>query len=120
VAVHRRERLSYHLRNNQNLAIVTCRQSAVSSWEHVFIASDIIDDSFVSNRTKERGYGLPLYLYPDEETAQQDAFSSTHRTVNLLPKIYSAICKAAGIDPADQAGPTKPSPLQGRGLGEGT
>ena len=105
VAVHRRERLNYHLRNKKNLAIVTCRQSAVASWEHIFIASDIIDDSFVSNRTKERGYGFPLYLYPAEEGAQQDAFAQAHRTVNLLPTLYGAICKAAEIHPGHRAKP---------------
>ena len=48
---------------------------------------------------------FPLYLYPDETPDQSDAFSSSHRTLNLDPKLYAAICKAAGIDPADQAGP---------------
>ncbi len=48
---------------------------------------------------------MPLYLYPDEETAQSDAFASKQRTLNLDPKLYAAICKAAGIDPADQARP---------------
>ena len=28
-----------------------------------------------------------------------------HRTLNLDPTLYAAICAAAGIDPADQAGP---------------
>jgi hypothetical protein len=117
VAVHRRERLSHHLRRQANIALVTCRQSAVDSWEHVFVAADIIDDSFVSNRTKERGYGLPLYLYPEPDTLDQTV------RLNLDPKLYAAICKAAGIDPADtdmaREGETEPSPLQGRGLGEG-
>lgn len=105
VAVHRRERLSAHLRRKTNMAIVTCRQSAVDSWEHVFVADDIVDDSYVSNRTKERGYGLPLYLYPNDGERQKDAFAPQHRTLNLDPKLYAAICAAAGIDPADQAGP---------------
>ena len=48
---------------------------------------------------------FPLYLYPDCDADQRDAFASTHRTLNLDPKLYAAICNAAGIDPADQAGP---------------
>ena len=48
---------------------------------------------------------IRLKGYPDEETAQSDAFASKHRILNLDPKLYAAICKAAGIDPADQAGP---------------
>ncbi|SMF75204.1 N-6 DNA Methylase [Allosphingosinicella indica] len=50
-------------------------------------------------------YNFPLYLYPDEATEQSDAFASQHRTLNLDPKLYATICKAAGIHPADQAGP---------------
>jgi hypothetical protein len=41
---------------------------------------------------------FPLY----EDVSQ--SMSSTQR-VNLDPKLYAAVCKAAGIDPADQAGP---------------
>lgn len=48
---------------------------------------------------------FPLYLYPDEHAEQADVFAQQHRTLNLDPKLYAAICKAAGINPADQAGP---------------
>ncbi|WP_205007894.1 type ISP restriction/modification enzyme [Sphingosinithalassobacter portus] len=48
---------------------------------------------------KEVNYIAPLYLYPDEGTLDQ----SVH--INFHPKLYAAICTAAGIDPADQAGP---------------
>jgi hypothetical protein len=47
----------------------------------------------------------PLYIYPDRDAGQSDAFAPKHRTLNFDPKLYAAICKAAGIDPADQAGP---------------
>ena len=50
-------------------------------------------------------YLAPLYLYPDEASEQSDAFSKSYRTLNLDPKLYAAICAAAGINPADQAGP---------------
>jgi len=53
---------------------------------------------------KEVNYLAPLYLYPDDATDQTDAFTPIHRTPNFDPKLYAAICKAAGIDPADQAG----------------
>lgn len=42
---------------------------------------------------------MPLYLYPEEGTLDHTV------RLNLDPKLYAAICKAAGIDPADQAGP---------------
>ena len=55
---------------------------------------------------KEVNFLAPLYLYPDEATDEPDAFTPTERTLNLDPKLYAKICKAAGIDPADTAGPT--------------
>lgn len=48
---------------------------------------------------------MPLYLYPDDAAEQYDALAPKHRILNLDPKLYARICKAAGIDPADQAGP---------------
>ena len=50
------------------------------------------------------GYSFPLYLYP-HGGQQADAFTSQNRTLNFKPKFYAAICKAAGIDPTDQASP---------------
>jgi hypothetical protein len=44
-------------------------------------------------------YIAPLYLVPDEQELDQTV------RLNLDPKLYAAICAAAGIDPADQAGP---------------
>lgn len=75
-----------------------------SAWANVFVTGTIGDDSYVSNRSKERAYFPPLYLYPNV-SAQSDAFAAKHRTLNLAPKFYAALCKAGGIDPADQAGP---------------
>ena len=46
----------------------------------------------------------PLYHYPSHG-GQADAFAAKHRTLNLEPKLYAAICKAAGIALKDQAGP---------------
>ena len=61
-------------------------------------------DGMIQHHTtsiKEVNYLAPLYLYPDEDAAEKDAFASTERTINFDPKLYAKICKAAGIDPAD-------------------
>ena len=80
-----------HLLIGQNMCLTICRQSAVPSWEHILISDRIIDDSFVSNRTKERGYCIPLYLYlyPDEQDLDQT------RRVNFDPKLYAKLRKLA-------------------------
>jgi len=65
---------------------------------------------------KEANDIAPLYLYLQPDSLQ------TARTLNLDPKLYAAICKAAGIDPADtdpsprSANAESPSPARGEGL----
>ncbi|GJL87878.1 MAG: DNA methyltransferase [Minwuia thermotolerans] len=78
-----------HMIAGQNLGLVVCRQSAVSSWEHALITSGIVDDSYVSNRTKERGYLLPLYLYPDEQDLDQTC------RANFDQKLYNRLQEMA-------------------------
>jgi predicted helicase len=94
-----------HLVRQQNLVLMTCRQVIQRQWRHSFVAASAIDDSFVSNLSRERGYTYPLYVYPFDGEQQSDAFASHDRTPNLDPKLYAAVCKAAGIDPANHAGP---------------
>jgi predicted helicase len=45
---------------------------------------------------------FPLYIYPNEDELQ---ISGPLRKPNLDRKLYGKICKAAGIDPANKAGP---------------
>ena len=47
---------------SKNLALHICRQLSSPTWQHVFITRGLTDDCYVSNRTKERGYTLPLCL----------------------------------------------------------
>ena len=54
---------------------------------------------------KEVNSFAPLYLYPDDSPEQGDVFDAKHRSLNLEPKLYAALCAAAGINPADQAAP---------------
>jgi len=58
-----RENVMAHFLKKDNLGLVTCRQSSSDTWMHSFITNKIVDDSMVSNKTKERGYCFPLYLY---------------------------------------------------------
>lgn len=60
----RQEVMKHMLR--ENLAIVACRQVAGPGFEHVFISSGLTDDSYVSNKSRERGYVFPLYLRDNE------------------------------------------------------
>ncbi|WP_338447506.1 type ISP restriction/modification enzyme [Pelagerythrobacter marensis] len=71
------------------------------------VTDGVIDQCAVANKSAGGGisYLAPLYLYPDESAKQVDALAPTERTLNLDPKLYTAICEAAGIDATDTAGP---------------
>ncbi len=91
-----RQNYMNHFIKGPNIGLMICRQTAVDSWEHIGITKIIADDSRVSNRSKERGYILPLYLYP-ETNEQQTLEKSTERTPNLSPTILKQIEKKLGL-----------------------
>jgi predicted helicase len=91
-----RYKVMQHLIDGKNLGLMTCKQIAIDKWEHVGITKCIADDSRVSNRTKERGYVFPLYLYP-ENKGQQTIDQSTERTPNLNPAIVQQIAEKLGL-----------------------
>jgi len=91
-----RENLMRHFLEGNNIGLMICRQTAIDSWEHIGITKIIADDSRVSNRSKERGYILPLYLYP-EKTEQQNIEQSTVRTPNLKAEIVKKIAEQLGL-----------------------
>ena len=65
-----------------NLGLISCRQISSETWQHVFISEGITDDCYVSNKTKERGYLFPLYL-----------FNGDNKTANLHPTILDDLTK---------------------------
>ncbi len=98
VAVHRRDRVSSHMIEPGNLALSTCRQLAALPWEHVLLTNVIQDDSYVSNRTKERTYLFPLWLRYEKRTANID--------LNFLDSLWTSMgLSAADWHPEDSAVP---------------
>lgn len=85
-----REKYMYHFINKDNVGIDLCRQLVSENYSHIFITNKIVDDSFVSNKSRERGYIFPLYLYP-ENNGQQTIDQSTERTPNLNLEIVNQI-----------------------------
>ncbi|MDP1612930.1 MAG: type ISP restriction/modification enzyme [Sulfuritalea sp.] len=97
VAVHRRERVMNHMLMDGSIGFATCRQLANLPWSHVLALRGIQDDSFVSNRTKERGYCLPLWLYG----ARSDKPNGQGRSANLNPAFVAALSKGVGLGESD-------------------
>ena len=64
-----------HMLAGENVALMSCRQSIGNGWKHLLATRLITDDSMVSNRTRERGYLFPVYLYPGVGGADTLLFS---------------------------------------------
>lgn len=71
---HRDEVMKHLIGHPDNFGLVICRQ-IVSDFSHVFCFEGAVDDSFLSNKSRERGYAVPMYLYQEDGT----------RTSNLAP-----------------------------------
>jgi hypothetical protein len=54
-----------HMLAGKNRAFHLCRQIISDGWQHILATNHITDDSYVSNKTRERGYTLPLYLFSE-------------------------------------------------------
>lgn len=57
-----RKEVMQHMRMDRNIGIHLCRQISIHNWAHILATNLITDDCYVSNKTAERGYTLPLYL----------------------------------------------------------
>jgi hypothetical protein len=85
-----------HFLKGDNIGIDLCRQIVSDSYSHIFVTNKIVDDSFVSNKSRERGYVYPLYLYP-ETKGQKTIGQSTERTPNLNAEIVKQIAENLGL-----------------------
>lgn len=76
-----REKVMNQFIQGDNLGLVVCRQSSSNTWMHAFLTNKLVDDSMVSNKTKERGYCLPLYF--DAEYGRATLLAQESRKPNL-------------------------------------
>lgn len=64
-----REEVMSHLADREeNFGLVVCRQIISESWQHAFVTQAVVDDSYVSNRSRERGYVVPLYVCAEDNS----------------------------------------------------
>lgn len=95
-----------HLLKGENIAIDLCRQLVSENYSHIFVTNKIVDDSFVSNKSKERGYVYPLYIY-NENTGQQTIDQSNERTPNLDAEIVKNFADNLGLTFTNEKETTK-------------
>lgn len=109
-----REKVMQHFLKGDNIGIDLCRQIVSDSYTHTFVVNKIVDDSFVSNKSRERGYVFPLYLYPDNN-GQQNIEQTAARTPNLNLEIVNQIAQKLGLTFTNEKETTFSPPLEGNG-----
>ncbi len=90
-----------HMLNEANLGFYTCRQTISESWRHILVTNSITESSYVSNRSREIGYLLPLYTYLNTQNQQSSLF--VEKSPNLSSDFLSAIKTKIGYIPTPEA-----------------
>ncbi|MGF6983429.1 putative helicase [Paraburkholderia atlantica] len=94
-----RNEVMQHLLDGDNFAIQTVRQLASAPWQHALSAKTIVDDCFVSNKTRERGYCFPLYVRVDGSSSMfaTKGKKQSRRVANFSVGFIEEICHKLGV-----------------------
>ena len=92
-----------HMLAGENRALHVCGQTVSETWQHCLVTSGITDDCYVSNKTKERGYTFPLYLYPTADRGTLlDRLGPSARQANLNVNLVATLTAAHGRTPTPE------------------
>ncbi len=85
--------------SQSNIGFNTCRQTISSQWMHILAIDSLVEDSYVSNKTRERSYSFPLYLYTTPESTAGTLFATTETTrePNLSPGFIRTVEKTLNL-----------------------
>ena len=98
-----RKEVMQHMMAGENLGLITCRQIASGIWQHSLVCDDIVDDSLVSNKTRERGYLFPLYLYSNSRKKKLlNSKNSTTKTLNLNQNLIESLTDSYSTKPTPE------------------
>ena len=86
----------------ENIGLLTCRQISSKLWIHALISENLIDDSLISNKTKERTYIYPLYIFPDKN--KKDLFNQhqTEKEPNIPQALVEQLSAYYGQKPTPE------------------
>ena len=90
-----RKPVMQHIHQHDNIALVVCKHLATNDWNLVGVADCLVDDCFVSSRTKERGYVFPLYLY-------QDTLGNVEKVANFDKDVFGRIADGLKRKPSPE------------------
>ncbi|HON83816.1 MAG TPA: DNA methyltransferase, partial [Caldisericia bacterium] len=76
----------------ENLGLITVRQTKAGEiWHHCWIADNIIESSYISNKTSEINYLFPLYLYSSHMFKEKDEV--IEKVPNIKEEIFEMLQK---------------------------
>ncbi|MGA2771858.1 MAG: type ISP restriction/modification enzyme [Bryobacteraceae bacterium] len=88
----------FHLLGKNNLALHVCRQLVSDVYQHAIATRHITDDCYVSNKSRERGYTLPLYVNSGGSLNLDPRPRNSHGQVsNLNPHMIHRLEAAYGV-----------------------
>ena len=84
--------MKHFLREEENLALCTCRQQKAFDFQHILVSDAITERCYVSLQTGEVSYVFPLYIYNCD-------FGNEGRTVNFNKELYNKIAQGLNYLP---------------------
>jgi predicted helicase len=84
-----RKDVMQHFLNHENIGLMVCRQQKSDGFHHALVHKNIIESSYVSNKTSEIGSSFPLYIYSD---SNQSSLTSS-KTPNLNQTLVDILLK---------------------------
>ena len=87
------QKIMQHFLKGENVGLMVCRQQKTNGFYHCLIHENVVESSFVSNKTSEIGYSFPLYLYPETDKL----FLDETRKPNLNEAIVNEISQRLGL-----------------------
>ncbi len=91
-----RKEVMQHFLNRENVGLTLCRQfKSGNQYVHAFITNEIIESTYISNRTSEIAYSFPLYVYPDVKSLLDKA---GRKEPNLNLEIIEGIAECLNLN----------------------
>jgi predicted helicase len=84
-----RKPVMQHFLDDKNIGMMVCRQQKTKGFSHVLAHSHIVESSYVSNKTSEIGYSIPLFRI---ENGEYISNIDEGARKNLLRNVSSNFC----------------------------
>ena len=89
-----REKTMKHMLSKENIALNICRQTNTEKWSHVLVTDNLTEACYISNKTREVSYTMPLFRDGNEITSSVNLKTDL---INALEKAYKARFKETGL-----------------------